>query len=45
MERASGGEFWSCGGGERVVGTKDMFAFNEIWAQDEINILVGTLLG
>jgi hypothetical protein len=32
------------GGGERVVCMRDIFIFNKIWAQDKINILVGTSL-
>jgi hypothetical protein len=35
---------WSFEGG-RVVCTRDIFIVDEIWAQDKIHILVGTLLG
>jgi hypothetical protein len=32
------------GGGGRVVCMRDVFILNEIWTQDKIRILVGTLL-
>jgi hypothetical protein len=33
------------GGGGRVVCMRDILVLNEMWAQDEIYILVGTSLG
>jgi hypothetical protein len=32
-------------GGTRVVCVRDLFTLNEIWAEDEIYIFVGTLTG
>jgi hypothetical protein len=32
-------------GGEQVVYMMDIFILNEIWVQDKIYILVGSLLG
>jgi hypothetical protein len=38
-----GGRCWSAGGAQ-IVFMRDIFIFNEIWAQDKICILVNTFL-
>jgi hypothetical protein len=45
VRRAPWGRCWSSGVGGGVVCVRNIFILNDIWAQDKIYILVGTLLG